>query len=98
MPPCKPNGSNDADLTHRVRSLEQQMNEVLSMKLSYANVANPPAPMQNTPKRVVPGQSIPVTDPHYLPPGSLITTTTTKKAAPGSLSRSIKIIIIIIFI
>ena len=72
VPSCKPNGSNDADLTHRVSSLEQQMNKVLSMKLSYANVANPPAPMQNTPKRVVPGQSIPVTDPHYLPPGSLL--------------------------
>ena len=70
VPSCKPNGSNDDDLTHRVRSLEKQMNEVLSMKLSYANVANPPAPIQNTPKRVVPGQSIPVTDLHYLPLGS----------------------------
>ena len=70
VPSCKPNGSNDDDLTHRVRSLEKQMNEVLSMKLNYANVANPPAHIQNTPKRVVPGQSIPVTDPHYLPLGS----------------------------
>ena len=33
---------------------------------------NPPAPMQNTPKRVVPGQPIPVTDPHYLQPDSLL--------------------------
>ena len=72
VPSCKPNSSNAADLIHRVSSLEQQMNKVLSMKLSYANVANPPAPMQNTPKRVVPGQSIPVTDPHYLQPGSLL--------------------------
>ena len=72
VPPCKPTGSNDDDLTHRVRNLEQQMDEVLLMKLSYANVANPPAPMQNTPKRVVQGQPIPVTDPHYLPPGSLL--------------------------
>ena len=48
------------------------MNDVLFKKLSYANVANPPAPMQNTTKRVVPGESIPVTDPHYLPPGSLL--------------------------
>ena len=83
VPPFKPNGSNDADLTHRVKSLEQQMNEVLPMKLSYANVANPPAPMQNIPKRVVPGQSISVNDPHYLPPGSLLR----KKQHPG-LDRS----------
>ena len=72
VPPCKLNGSNDANLTHRVRSFEQQMNDVLYKKLSYANVANPPAPMQNTPKGVVSGQSIPVTDPHYLPSGSLL--------------------------
>ena len=78
----KPTGSNDDDLTHCVRNLEQQMYEVLSMRRSYAN---PPAPMKNSPKRVVPGQPIPVTDPHYLPNGSLL-----QQTVPVPFSRSIK--------
>ena len=82
LPSCKPDVSDDADIRHRVKCLELQMNEVLAKKISYSSAALPPPPVSATPRRQstrnYPGQSIPVIKPNYHPPGSLLAYEATK--------------------